>query len=232
MTTTNLPDGVTNAALSSTLQTYVSMDPTTVHMYFNDFDTYAAGDWTYTNVGTPTIALTSSDGGWLQFANGAADDDHVYAQLVAPSFATEDRKDIWFKARLKISDATQSDVMVGLYLLDTSPIASVPSDGIWFQKLDGSTTITAVTSKSSSQSTLTAGNMVSDTFINLGFHYNGYGTTHFYVDDVRVGSIANTATLPTVNMAVSFVFQNGEAVAKTGTLDYLFAAKRRTARQS
>ena len=119
MATTNLPDGVTNVIDSVTLGTYVAPDPTAVHAFFNDFNTYAAGDWTITNVGSGTLALTAGDGGLLLVTNGAADDDHVYAQVVAPGFTFEANKACWFKARFKVSDATQSDVLIGMYLLDT-----------------------------------------------------------------------------------------------------------------
>ena len=63
--TTRMPNGATNAAPWQTMAAAGLLDPTWAHLYSNDFDTYAAGDWTATVVGSGTQALQAADGGSL-----------------------------------------------------------------------------------------------------------------------------------------------------------------------
>ena len=50
-----------------------------------------------------------------------------------------------------------------------------------------------------------------------------------YKDNVKVGSAVGTNAPDDEELAVSFGIQNGEAVAKVMTLDYISAGKERTA---
>lgn len=227
MTTTNLIGGVTNVPETVTMGAFVAPDPSALHVFFNDFDTYAAGDWTIGDVGTSTVALASGDGGILTIETGALDDNHSYFQTAAASFTFEAGKAFWYKARFKLDEVIQSDVLMGLYLIDASPIASAPTDGVWFSKLDGSTTLNAIQAKSGGSVVTTAiTTMVADTYVTVGFYYDGASSFKYFLNDVVVGSAAAT-NLPTVPLAVSFVIQAGEAAEKTLSIDYILAAKER-----
>ena len=62
----------------------------------------------------------------------------------------------------------------------------------------------------------------------FGFAYDGKEEVKFYFNDVHVGSlVASAAFLPDAALAISVGLGNGEAVAKTMTVDYLFAAQER-----
>ena len=118
--TTRFNYGVTNASPGTTLGNMGQLDPTLHHSYFNDFDTYLASDWTITNVGvTPTQALTAGLGGWLLLTMAATDDSSTFMQLKTATFQPTAGKRLFFKARFKVSDATESDFQVGLILTDT-----------------------------------------------------------------------------------------------------------------
>lgn len=228
MPTTRFPNGVTNAGPQATLGAFGAPDPTKYHCYMNDFDTFAAGDWTITGVGTPTEALTSGDGGLLLLTNTAAATDSVFLDKVGASFLMEAGKPAWFRTRFSVSDATQSIVVAGLQITDTTPADA--TDGIYFIKQDGVATVDFVCRQNGTTgSTMDAAvaTLVSATFITLGWYYDGQGTVQAFANDAMVGSLATAGFLPDTTLTVSFGIQNGEAVAKTMTMDYIFAAKAR-----
>lgn len=227
------PFGVTNVGETNPLAMYRRTDPTIYHEIMDDFDTYTAGNWvvTETQAGA-TQALTAGDGGILLLTNSAADDDLISLQSLVANYSMTAGKRAFFKCRFKVSDATQCDVMVGLVIVDTSPIASAPTDGIYFRKDDGDTNIDFSVRKDAStgaNDVNTVGTLVSDTYITLAWYYDGVDRVFYYVDDVMRGSLAATsAFLPdATNLAVTIALQNGEAVAKTMSIDYVFVSKER-----
>jgi hypothetical protein len=232
-TPTRFPGGVTTASKTNPLGSFGLPDPTGWHTYFNDFDTYVAGDWTITTTeagaGDATEALTDIDGGCLLITNDAADNDADFFQKVGESFLMEAGKRVFFKARFKVSDATQSDFVIGLQITDTTPLAV--SDGIWFQKDDGDALLDVYCGKSSGAGTTSAAGIatvVSDTFLTVAWAYDGKGNLSYFVDNAHKGTLdASSTYLPDTELTISFGIQNGEAVAKTMTLDYVFAAKER-----
>lgn len=228
MPTTNFPNGATNAADSSTLTSYIAMDRTKVHEYFEDFDYYTAGNWTVTETQAgATQALVNADGGVIALTNSAADNDLNQIQKVGESFLMASGKQAWFKARLKVSDATNTDVFVGLIITDTDPVGGI-TDGMYFKKAEDSTSIIFNQVKNSTASTVTAGTVVSDTYFTVGFHYDGGSETGVYFNDVRIGTITSNTNLPNdEELTPTLALQNGSAVAHVLSADYLFASKER-----
>ncbi len=228
--TTRFNYGVTNANPGTTLGNMGQLDPTLFHTYFNDFDTYLASDWTITNVGTtPTQALTAGAGGWLLLTMAATDDSSSYLQLKTATFQPVSGKRTFFKARFKVSDATQSDLQLGLIITDTTPLDA--TDGIYFQKDDGDAQLDVYVRKDASTGSTSVSNVatvVDDTFMSIGFEYDGKQTVYAFVNNSLVARLdASSTYLPDALLNISFGVQNGEAVAKTMTLDYIFAAQER-----
>jgi hypothetical protein len=227
---TRFPNGVTNVADNALFADMVQPDPTKFHTFFDDFDTYTAGDWTVTETDAgATQALTAGDGGLLLVTNTAADDDLVALQKNPAAFTFTAGKKTFFRCRFKVSDATQSDVVIGLQVVDTTPLDV--TDGVYFLKADGSTAISVVCRKNASTGSTSASSiatLANDTFIELGFAYDGEGKVYYEVNGNVVGSLdASSSYLPDTTCTVSFAIQNGEAVAKTMTLDYIYVAKER-----
>lgn len=227
MTTTNYPNGVTNASSETANGTMIQPDPTLLHQFFDDFNNYTAGDWVVTETDSgATEALTAGDGGLLLITNTAGATDAVTLQKTPAAFAFQANKQAWFAARLKVSDATQSVVQVGMIIVDTSPLDA--TDGIYFQKADGSTAIDVYCRKDAttgSNSVTGIGNMADDTYKIFQWYYDGAGTLYYGLDGTVVGNMsASSSYLPdATNITVSFTLQNGEAVAKTMTVDYIGA---------
>ena len=197
----------------------------TFYGYFNDFMTYNSGDWTVTTTeagtGSASEAVTSSAGGALLLTNAAGDNDLDFLQLKGEAFRLSASKKAYFSARFKVSDATQSDFVMGVHITDTTPLDV--TDGIFFISADGAATLDFQVEKDNTATTTSSvATMANDTFI----------TTSWFIDpdrDALYYSINNGTPLKSVatnlpndeDLTISFGIQNGEAVAKTMTIDYI-----------
>ena len=232
--TTNFPNGITNADRGTELERLILPDPTQAHVYFNDFTTYVAGDWTITTTeggtGNASEALTNVAGGALLITNDDADNDSDEFQLAVESFKFASGKKSWFKTRFKVSDATQSDWIIGLCITDTTLIDAM-SDGVYFKKDDGDASIDfALELNGSATEASGIATQSDDTFVTLGWYFDGDTTNgiKYYVDGTHKGTQTTMTNLCTdEELAVSFALQNGAAAAKTMTLDYIYAAQER-----
>lgn len=239
MTTTNFPNGVSNTAQQNALGALKILDPTVNHTYFNDFDLFNAADWiiTKTQVGA-TTAITNSSGGVLLVTNTAANNDLVALQLANETFKFDSGKKFAFKAKLLVSDANLSAFVIGLQITDTTPLSV--TNGVYFQKASASTNLSFNTTASST--TTTASNVLSITsaaYFTLAFYYDGKSSLNYYAsNDASLvdGSLNPTfvGTLPITNLpsssqtlTISYALANGEAVAKTMSVDYIFVSKER-----
>lgn len=228
--TTRFPNGLTTASKGAPLGEFLLPDVTKAHIYFDDFDYFTAADWTITTVeagaGNATEALTDADGGVLLITNDDADNDSDFFNKVGESFTFEAGKKLWFDARIAVSDATQSDWVCGLQITDTTPLDV--TDGVFFRKDDGDANIDFVVEKNDTATTAAAIATNADaTFVKLSFYYNGKDKIDYFVDGVKQGSSVTTNLPDDEVLTVSFGVQNGEAAAKTMSVDYLLAAKER-----
>lgn len=230
ITVTQFANGVGTVADNSPWANFKAPLPTQYHTFFDDFDRYVAADWTITTVeaggGSATEALTDGDGGLLLITNDAADNDSDFFQKVGESFKFETGKKLFFEARFKVSDATQSDLVMGLQITDTTPLDV--TDGVFFTKADGAATVNFLVEKNNTATTSSAvATLANDTFVKLGFYYDGVSAVYAIVNGVAAANVATTNLPDDEELTVSFGIQNGEAVAKTMTVDYIFVAKER-----
>jgi len=224
------PNGVTNVGATDPLASFGLPDPSSWHVYFNDFDAYAVADWVVTTTelgtGSATEAVGDVDGGALVLTNAAGDNDLDFLQLAGESFKFASGKKMVFKARFKVSDATQSDFVMGLQITDTTPLDV--TDGVFFQKDDGDTSLDFHVEKDNTATSSSAVHtMADDTFVVVAFAYDGDSEITAFVDGTKVASVATTNMPDDEELAVSFGVQNGEAVAKVMTVDYILSAKER-----
>lgn len=228
--------GVTNATQGTALGSYIAPDPSICHTWFDDFDDYTAGEWTITETGTGTRAIGNADGGILVVTNAAADDDANFLQWsgntaagTVETYRWAANRSMWFKARLKVSDATQSDLVIGLQITDTTPLAV--TDGLYFLKADGSAVLSFYATKNSTSSTVTTATLVDDTYFTVGFFWDAaLGKMQVFYNDTVVGEITSTTNMPDdEDLTISFGIQNGAAAAKVLSLDYMLVSKARNA---
>lgn len=223
---TNFPNGVTNAPEAGPLGSYVAPDPSSAHTWFDDFDNYTSSEWTVTESdSSATQSIVAGDGGLLALVNSSVDDHLDAIQWTNETFRFETGKKLWAKAKFKVSDATQSDLVVGLQITDATPLAV--TDGVFFRKDDGSATLNLVVCKNSTETVTAVTTMVDDTFVVVGFAYDGVSAIAAYVNDASVAVSATTNMPDDEDLAPSFAVQNGAGAAKTLTVDYALFAKDR-----
>jgi hypothetical protein len=231
------PNGVTTTDVTNPLGQFGMPDPTKWYVWFDDFDNFEADQWIITTTeagaGDATEATASGNGGILVITNDAADNDLDFLQWSGDDASTAIEtfkfiagKKTIFKARFKVSDATQSDFVMGLQITDTTPIAV--TDGVYWRKDDGDANLDFVVIKDSTATTATAASTCADdTYMTLAFYYDGKSGIEYYKDDVKLGTSVTTNLCDDEELTISFGIQNGEAVAKIMTIDYIFAATER-----
>lgn len=222
---TRFPNGISTNQDVENLGQYALQDPTQWHSFFDDFDHYRAADWVITNVGTPTQALADEDGGALLLTNSAADDDSTALQSVAESFKFETGKKLFFKVRLKINDVIQSVLTIGLVNRDTTP--TDVDDGVFFTKSDTSPILQLAVEKNDVATTTPVLTMANDTYVDVGFFYNGNNQIRIYSGNSFVAASGITNLPDDEELLRSIFVENGEAVAKNMSIDYMFIAKER-----
>jgi hypothetical protein len=84
-----------------------------------------------------------------------------------------------------------------------------------------------VVEKNGTETVTTAGTLANDTYVNVGWYYDGGSKIDVFWNDVRVATSATTNLPDDEELAVSFVIQNGQAVAGVLSLDYLLISKAR-----
>lgn len=224
---TRFTSGVTNVPKNTVTGEFGVPDPSIWHTYFDDFDYYAAGNWTITNAATGTVALTDADGGVLLVTNNTSDTNSITMQKVGESFLMASGKPALFKARIKASEATDSALVIGLCNIDTTPIDA--TDGIFFIKADDATTITALCRKDATtgSTSLAVGALTTD-WIELGWYYDGNDSVAVFLNGTAVGTLSAASTyLPDTELTPTIFIQNGSAGAKNLQVDYLLASKKR-----
>lgn len=231
ISTTNLPSGLTNAQLNSVLSTFGTDDPALFHVFFNDFNTYTTTDWTNTSTGTtpPAPALVAGDGGILGLVTAGAATNQQELQSVVANFQLIAGQQAWFKMRLALVDATNSQLLVGLINITTTPFTpAAVTDGIYFTKASGSTALVGNFEIANSSQTvaLPGFNMANSVYANLGWHYDGNQTVQFSANGNPLGQFVITA-MPTTLLSVTIAVAAGTAAAQTMDTDYLFAATER-----
>lgn len=224
ISTTNIPSGITNAALDTVMQSYGAPDPTVFHTYFNDFDVYTAGDWTNTATGAVTNAIIAGDGGILSMINSAANNDLDSLQLKVATFALVSGSKWWIKSRFSISNVSTSAIILGLIQTTTTPFTVV--NGAYFSKTAATNLLLANVTSASTTSSVAVGSLANATSVNVGLHYNGDSTITVYFNNTKVGSLAIT-NMPTVNLNLTLAVANGTAASNTLNVDYVLVSTER-----
>lgn len=209
-------------------------DTTRFHELSNDFDRYQANDWVVTVVGTGTAAMVAGDGGRLALTTSGASGDNVCLQWaggsggVMPGFVFDSTKDLVIKAQFQVDDATLANWTFGLYIADTTPIASLPTEGFYMSKPAASTTISGNMIIGGTATQIAGGTMVAAAMQQLTMVYiASVGTWATFQNDVLIARSTVLTNKPTAALAPGIAVQAGSAVIRTMTLDYLLVAKER-----
>lgn len=231
-TPTRFPKGSTNVTRDNPMNMLPCQDPSKAHVYFTDFDSLTIADFTVTKVGSGTTALAAGDGGVLLATNTAGATDSIVLTKTPSNFNMSAGLQTWFRTSFQTSDATKSKLMFGL--VNATATTFSPTDGFWFSKAAAGTAFALNYASTTATAQSVTGQAPSQTFalanateVVLSIYWDGVNTVWFYINDTVAGSIVVTS-VTAVALAPVLAIQNGEAVAKTLSIDYLMTAKERT----
>lgn len=180
--TTSFANGVSNCNPLQAMAESGVPDPSFSQLFHDDFVKFTAADWTITNVGvTPTNALVSEVGGVLLNTTTTGISDATYLQLPAPSFQLIPGTHHFFKARLKMTNATACSVVAGLCSTSSTPISA--ADGLYFYKAPGAQTwalrhrLAGVTTDYPLGALNVVGN---NTYAELSYHIDAQGNVEVF----------------------------------------------------
>jgi hypothetical protein len=225
---TRLVNGITNVADNNILADFGMLDPSKWIVHFDDFVNFNAADWTETKVGTGSTAIGNVAGGVIASTTTTTSGDSNYLQKTTRGFSLSSGKRAFFKARVSLDNILTSSMIVGLQVSTTLP--KVATDGIYFFKNSANSVdfFCRKDTTTGSTSATAVATMVNSTFMELAWFYDGDSTCYYAVDGVVKGSVSATAAfLPDTVLSVSFGFETNAAAARTGTVDYVFAAVER-----
>jgi hypothetical protein len=192
---------------------------------FSGADAPAAYTTTLVEVGAgeTTVALKAgADNGALVITADANDNDGANVQALGEAFKLASGFPLYFGVKFRVSEATQSDFLLGLAITTTDALGGV-TDGIYFRKVDASTTCNLVLEKDSAETEAAALTIAAATDYVLEFYFDGTNVD-FYVNGV-LGTRPAITNLPD-NEYLSPVmhFLNGAAGAgKNLEIDWIKA---------
>lgn len=177
--------------------------------------------WTVTLVNASTITAVDAVGGQVLLTTDALENDGVNMQLTGENFKLATGKPCYFGIKVKVSEATQSDILVGLCITNTDLLAGM-SDGAYFRKVDGATAMSFVLEKNTTETTGAVLTVAANTFYTLEFFFDGTNVDS-YVDGVLQTRLAITNLPDDEELTPSVQYLSGANGAKTATIDWIRA---------
>lgn len=197
---------------------------------FNTDEDLVAFAVTAISSGTAAVIDTNTTGrnGVCLFANGdTTDDKGAQIQVDAETFQLATGKTLQFLARFYVSAAATMPGLVGFAITDTSLIASAPSDGIYFQKAKGSSSLQfVVRAGSAAIASVPVATMEDNTFVTVAYEIydvtaGGAAKARAWLNNTLLFS-SELASVPTSEaLALSAAFQSGTTASQAAGLDLI-----------
>lgn len=177
--------------------------------------------------GSTTAVNSATAGEAMLITTAAGEYDGINLQLKGEAFKLTTSKPFYFGCKLKVSDATQSDLLVGLAETDTALLKVATAHGadygtsdlVGFLKVDASTTIATQTVLNGVVTgSANYGTALSTAFVTFEMYWDG-ATLTYYIDRNKVTCVA--ASLPDGDLTPTINFRAGEAVAKTCSIAWM-----------
>lgn len=176
--------------------------------------TATTGDYVLTQATTGTAAISTAAPGVLELdSNSTTSTQGAQIQRAKSCFVPAADKSIWAEFKFKIVDTFDKvELFVGLSELDTTIIASSANSSanhIGWQCVTDDGVLLFTSEKATVGTTQACATIAEDTYIRLGFFYDGQSDelTQF-VNGVRTGTAIATANIPKVALYPSFVCQS------------------------
>lgn len=185
-------------------------------------DVVTTNRFTVTAVGSSSVVNHTTAGGGLLFTTGGTEYDGINMQALGTNYDLASGKPTYFGFRVAVSDATQSDILIGLAGTDTTLLAASAAHAVavgagfaGFYKLDAVTQ-----SYFASYQTTTVNNLAAAGTLDTDAHWY---TFEYYEDALYGfldGELVSTFTddLPTVALTPSFAIRTGAGAAITASV--------------
>lgn len=173
------------------------------------------GDYVLTQATTGTAAISTAAPGVLELdSNSTTATQGANLQRAKSAFLPASGKSLWAEFEFKIVDTfDKAEIFVGLSELDTTLIASSANSSanhIGWQCVTDDGVLLFTSEKAGTGTTAAAVTLAEDTYVKLGFFYDGDAdTVQQYVNGVATGTAIATANIPKVALYPSFVCQTG-----------------------
>jgi hypothetical protein len=213
---------------------------TKCHEFSDDFDRYAAGEWTVTGAGT--AALTAGDGGLLAITSPVSTfqslQDNPASFVMAKNFSA-------WGGYVGTLDSLLGNVLIGLLNVTTTPFTGgSQTDGIYFTSAVTTGALSINIAVGGTITTVALGTaLVAGSPFNLAWYYDGANFQGGYPNGRVVAeasgagvttpirteiAIAAASTFPgSTALSVTMAVNASTAVARVLTMDYIYFAKSR-----
>lgn len=173
---------------------------------------------------TSTAVVTDQAGGALLITTAGDENDGWSMQLGAvagESVFLDVENQVYLGVKFQVSDATDSDILVGLTVTDTAVLGGV-TDGMYFRSVDGSTDLCFYTELNSAEGNTTVATLANNTDVTVEFLFDGDNVTP-YANGVAFATTHRTAaTFPDdEELRLTVEYLNGAAGAETCTMSWL-----------
>jgi hypothetical protein len=179
---------------------------------------------------TALVGTGDVENGALTLTSTATtDDDGGSIQRAETTFLVKSGKKLWFEARVKVSDADQGEMFVGLadnFATDPEAVIVEGVARVGFELIDGAATInTVIDNDTAATKTVLSSSMSDDTYVRLGFRTDG-ASIRFYVNRALVSTQSIPAAIAAVTLGPAFFHLSGNASGThTAAIDYILAAQ-------
>ena len=174
-----------------------------------------------TGAGESTVTAAGTSGGALLLTTDAADNDGINLQMANAAFLPSATTGLYFGAAITLSEATQSDIFIGLSVVNTAILTNLPKR-IGFRSVDGSASITFDSEGTSETTVENVGTLVDATQIILEFVWDaGASAVRYYVDGDLQGTVELGGSLPDAALSPAIHFLTGAASAETCAIDWI-----------
>lgn len=232
---TRFQNGINNSSRSTSdiFNSLPTVDDTRMQQFFDDFSDFVPTAWTVTETQAgATQAPAAGSGGLFLLTNSAGATDVNQVQKAAGSFLPVAGKKSFLKCRFQLSDVLLSGFAIGLQIVNASgTVLANATDGLFFLKAAAAATIDLYVRQANvaaNSVNTTVATLVAATDVELGAFFDGVDRVYYSVNGAVLGFVTvSSIILPNISLAPIISLINGEAVAKTATIDYLFCAQER-----
>jgi hypothetical protein len=235
------PEGITTAIPKTTLANFSDVSPPKMHVWFDDFDnpidmiiaTPITWTVTTTNSGAVTAGtFTNGANGRLLLTTGATSTNPLEIQSISNGFSFQPNCRTFIKFNCQLSIASAGMALVGLQVINTTPLAANRA-GVYWYKADGAATGAVVVANATSTTTsATVNTVTAATDFSIGMVYDpfmsddagGQGCIQVYLNDVNVGFRVPVTNLPAATVGLAPVMYVQTKTASTATvlnMDYM-----------